>query len=932
MKVRCLSVSILNVILLISLSASVYGNVYNTYYSQAVPISAETPKVILRQGTAGTSIIYTNNTSAKVSLVAYEQIYYPYYPSSYDIPIGTYFSGSIPSSIEAKDADYFVVRSTGNMMSTAYNPSGYSLLGSTALVSGTTMNLLSDDSNYMTFRSYVSATSPSLKTNAFVAYRDSTTTLNTPKERTWTGESTLWGSQTEMVTAGSPVRFVRTAYCPIESRSFEKIVVTLSDDGYLDAYVWDGTSWDVTNNIAFTGTVANAYKCFDVAYEKTSGRALLVYSRGTTTNEIGYRIWTFGAGWGSEQFLDLAYTTGVVYWISLAMAPGTRPGTADDNEIALIYLDANADVHGYVWTGSTWSLMGATAVWDATAAIATEECIAVAYEQVSGRAMFIWGDSVATDNYNRIWDGLTLSGPTLAPDITTQGAVTNWVTLKSNPASNELVYLVVDGAFDLNTAYWSGSAWTIHAEHDGTVDTHAQRCADFAWEPTGSKGLLVWGTTPGRITYRTFTAPNTWGTLTNQAMGANVHPWVQLRTNPRNIPGDTRILGVVLEGTVFDIGAIRWDGTTFTVIGTSTISADTTVITYECFEMEFMLFGPATEFTCELEFSGTSNTQSWTQLVWAIDSCFTTTSVTVTFQLYDYITLSYPTSGDGYMTDIIGTSDVTKTQTITTIPTRFRDATGNWKIKVKCVKATTTQFDFKADWIEFRPTYSNEYTVSTEFLFSSMATSTPKQLNFTIVSEYDVANVSVTIQIWNYSSSAYVTSGEGYLTYTSSGLNETKLLSINTNPQFYTSNGKAKIRVTGVLATSTQYQQKVNQVKLVYSPSSNYNYVLKIENTVSNAWNIRLKTSSTSNITRLNNCTIYFHNSSDDTSRQIYIENGNCTQDVGLWYSLPSLTTIYIAMTVSATDTGTSYVYVYLEVCVPGTSNYNLMVITFEIS
>jgi hypothetical protein len=77
---------------------------------------------------------------------------------------------------------------------------------------------------------------------------------------------------------------------------------------------------------------------------------------------------------------------------------------------------------------------------------------------------------------------------------------------------------------------------------------------------------------------------------TNTAMGANVHPWVQLRTNPRTVTGDVKILGAVLEGAVFDLGAIKWDGTTFTVIGTSTFSTDTGVITYESFSLEFEHF------------------------------------------------------------------------------------------------------------------------------------------------------------------------------------------------------------------------------------------------------------------------------------------------------------------------------------------------------
>ena len=225
------------------------------------------------------------------------------------------------------------------------------------------------------------------------------------------------------------------------------------------------------------------------------------------------------------------------------------------------------------------------------------------------------------------------------------------------------------------------------------------------------------------------------------------------------------------------------------------------------------------EYTSEVEFTGSSNAGTWTQLVWTIDSSWNAGSVAVTIQVYNYTLGGYPTSGNGYdsyTSSSTADTDETRTQTITTNPTHFRDGSGNWKIKVKGVKTTTTQFDFKADWVELKPIYYTEYTVSTEFTFSSMTTYTPTQLNFTVVSEYDIASASVAIQVWNYSSSAYVTSGEGYLAYISSGSNETKLLSINTNPQFYTQNGSAKIKITGVLTTITPFQQKINQIKLDY--------------------------------------------------------------------------------------------------------------------
>jgi hypothetical protein len=112
------------------------------------------------------------------------------------------------------------------------------------------------------------------------------------------------------------------------------------------------------------------------------------------------------------------------------------------------------------------------------------------------------------------------------------------------------------------------------------------------------------------------------------------------------------------------------------------------------------------EFTTEVEFTGSSNMYDWTQLVWIIDSCWTTGSVSVTLQLYNYILGAYPTNGDGYIAHISSATpntDEPKNQTIVTNPTHFRDASGNWKMSVKAVKPTNNQFDSKADWIEFNP-------------------------------------------------------------------------------------------------------------------------------------------------------------------------------------------------------------------------------------
>lgn len=106
------------------------------------------------------------------------------------------------------------------------------------------------------------------------------------------------------------------------------------------------------------------------------------------------------------------------------------------------------------------------------------------------------------------------------------------------------------------------------------------------------------------------------------------------------------------------------------------------------------------QYTVGIEFSGTSDTQSWTQLAWTIDSCFTMPNVTATFWLYNYTAGAYPTSGNGYINQTIGTANVTLTQTITVNPTQFRDVNGNWKLKVQGV--ASQQFNWSVDLIKYQ--------------------------------------------------------------------------------------------------------------------------------------------------------------------------------------------------------------------------------------
>jgi len=127
------------------------------------------------------------------------------------------------------------------------------------------------------------------------------------------------------------------------------------------------------------------------------------------------------------------------------------------------------------------------------------------------------------------------------------------------------------------------------------------------------------------------------------------------------------------------------------------------------------------------------------------------------------------------------------------------------------------------------------------------------------------------------------------------------------------------------------YEVDCARLLVSYTPNI-YDYVLRVNNTVTDSWEIRLKKYSDSGINRLGNCTIYFRNSTNDNSTQIVIENGSFNQTEGSWYSLGSLETVYIVMMVEANTTGISSVYTYLDILTPASTTYARYIVALVIT
>jgi hypothetical protein len=117
---------------------------------------------------------------------------------------------------------------------------------------------------------------------------------------------------------------------------------------------------------------------------------------------------------------------------------------------------------------------------------------------------------------------------------------------------------------------------------------------------------------------------------------------------------------------------------------------------------------PSDQYIAEVEFTGESNLEPWSEFEWLIDSNWDIGAVPVTIQFYNYSMGDWASTGNGYFSytsnSTPGTDELIK-QTILVNPTNFRNSTGHWKVKIKGEENTFSQFQLNVDTIQIKPIY-----------------------------------------------------------------------------------------------------------------------------------------------------------------------------------------------------------------------------------
>lgn len=254
----------------------------------------------------------------------------------------------------------------------------------------------------------------------------------------------------------------------------EVIAGFITAAGILNVMCYDGSSWTQEWSVNVGGT--GSTRRFDIAYETSSGDAMILYSSNAApTNELAYRtkLGSTGCGtgnWSSVASFDPLRTAGVVHWVKMGW--DRRSG---QNLIAAIWADANRDLSVAIWNGTAWGNEPATLTEGnlevVSGATPTSDNFDVEYESLSGDIMLVWGTSVGSGangvRYRTCpggiagctWSAVTTPA-TFADDATN-------LDLSANPNSDEMVFASIGNAQnDLQIGYWSGLTWTNSANVD----------------------------------------------------------------------------------------------------------------------------------------------------------------------------------------------------------------------------------------------------------------------------------------------------------------------------------------------------------------------------------------------------------------------------------------------------------------------------------
>jgi hypothetical protein len=406
--------------------------------------------------------------------------------------------------------------------------------------------------------------------NVNLYYGDDTAGM--PKTRQYDDGSATWSIETPTSATGDTVKWTVAEASPTSN---EELVAVLTETGGaavdLQVLRWDGSAWttdwtDGINTVSFADTDKRS---FDVAYEQSSGNALVVYAD-DDTNPM-FRTWD-GSTWsGPTAVFSTPPGTGNVLWVELASNPNS-------DEIALVYSDSNHDLHSVIWNGSSWDEAGTeqtleTFLAEPDSNLPEYRAFDAVYEN-SGELLVAWGRSAANNVDYATFTTAGLWNTAYTPIVVVNGNVTI-LDLSAEPGGDRIAISGFDengGVARFGLAMWNGTGWQDFTPgigidegflHTIGVDSGSY-FAGVGWVGTSGEAVSIYSDDDtGKINWASWSSGSGWAVQTDvdiPGSTTNLMRSVQIKS----FESQNKLMAVFSDDEN-DLYAATYDGTTWTV-------------------------------------------------------------------------------------------------------------------------------------------------------------------------------------------------------------------------------------------------------------------------------------------------------------------------------------------------------------------------------
>ncbi|MFN0117549.1 MAG: hypothetical protein ACKVQC_04550, partial [Elusimicrobiota bacterium] len=296
-----------------------------------------------------------------------------------------------------------------------------------------------------------------------------------PKYRIWDPSgSGSWSAEQDAPGTGGQVGtpwWITTESNPGFS-SNEIVVLTLDNQASPDifGYVWDGSAFGNIQQITSSAERAGGanvprYQPFDVVYESTNSRAMVVWAE-DNNDTFRYAFWVSsattwdvpaGPGYAGRDVDSLATTR--IYQIKLTAQPNS-------NNIAMAAATNLSDLYVNVWwsTSTTWGTTSSggqvSRLWASLRDVTNKGSFDIAWEGNGDQVVAFAADNSATNLRNAWWrvGASTWTVPGTVPD--TQGIPEN-IKAYADPYSDN-INIYVDTYYGNMLGFtWDGDPWSV---------------------------------------------------------------------------------------------------------------------------------------------------------------------------------------------------------------------------------------------------------------------------------------------------------------------------------------------------------------------------------------------------------------------------------------------------------------------------------------